>query len=196
MNQDSHMIRLLKAVENACAWFGKAAAWTVPVLVLGTCITVLMVQLRVNTLLEWAAPIPLFVDRLTLGGLTDLQWHLFAVMTMLGGVYALHDNAHVCVDFLASNFTERTRAIITMLGDLFLLLPFALIMTNFAWDYTVSAYLSGEGSSYGGLADRWLIKAVMPLGFGLLAVFGFTRGLRLLLELLGGSYTRVNKEAA
>lgn len=190
------MIRLLKAIESACAWFGKAAAWTIPLLVLGTCITVLMVQLRVNTLLEWTVPVPLFIDRLSLGGLTDLQWHLFAVMTMLGGVYALHDNAHVCVDFLASNFSERTRAIITMLGDLLLLLPFALIMTNFAWDYTMSAYQSGEGSSYGGLADRWIIKAVMPLGFGLLAVFGFTRGLRLLLELLGGRYAGNTQGAA
>jgi TRAP-type mannitol/chloroaromatic compound transport system permease small subunit len=48
----------------------------------------------------------------------------------------------------------------------------------------MAAYTSGEGSSYGGLDQRWIIKAVMPLGFGLLVVFGVARVLRTAGELL------------
>lgn len=183
------MVRFLKAVESGCAWFGKAAAWTVPLLVLGTCLTILMVQLRMNVLVEWDARLPLFGEHLSLSNLTELQWHLFAVMTMLGGVYALHDNSHVCVDFLACRFSPRTRAIVTLLGDLLLLLPFTVIMTLYAWDYMMSAFHSGEGSSYGGLSDRWIIKAFLPLGFGLLVVFGVARVLRIGIQLSTSSFT-------
>jgi TRAP-type mannitol/chloroaromatic compound transport system permease small subunit len=59
-------------------------------------------------------------------------------------------------------------------------------MTWFSWRYAASAFASGEGSSYGGLQDLWIIKSVMPLGFGLLTVFGVARALRLLLQLLKG----------
>ncbi len=180
------MIETLRSIEKGCAWFGKLAAWTVPLLVIGVCLGVVMAHLRMNELLHWGFDLPVFGERLSLNGLTDLQWHLFAVMVMLGGVYTLHENKHVCVDFIASRFSDRTRLLVTILGDLFLLLPFALVMTWFSWKYAASAYATHEGSSYGGLMDLWIVKASMPLGFGLFVVFGVARVLRLTIELLSG----------
>lgn len=177
------MITFSKRIEQACAWIGKLSIWAMPILILATLISIVMVQLRWNTLFSWGSTIPLFGKDLTLSGLTDFQWHLFAVMTMLGGVYALRDNAHISVDVIACKFSPRTRHIITILGDLFLLLPFSFIMTYFAWRYSMSAWVSGEASSVGGLADRWIIKSIMPLGFGLLSLFGVARVLRMTLEL-------------
>ena len=172
------MSEFLSAVERGCAWFGRVAAWTVPLLVISVCTSILLVNLRANVLFEWGHPVPLFGSGLTAGGLTDLQWHLFAVMVMLGGAYTLRENGHVCVDFLSSHFSLRTRQAITLAGDLLLLLPFTVVMTWFSWDYMAAAWSSGEGSSYGGLDQRWIIKAVMPLGFGLLTLFGLARALR------------------
>lgn len=178
------MSDFLSAVERGCAWFGRVSAWTVPLLVISVCISILLVQLRANVLVEWGAAVPLFGTGLSAGGLTDLQWHLFAVMVMLGGAYTLRENGHVCVDFLSSRFSPRTRQVVTLLGDLLLLLPFAAVMTWFSWEYMAAAWSSGEGSSYGGLNQRWIIKAVMPLGFGLLALFALVRPLRLAIALL------------
>jgi TRAP-type mannitol/chloroaromatic compound transport system permease small subunit len=171
-------------VERACAWLGRLSAWTVPLLVASVCLGVLFAQLRANVVLDWGFDLPIFGRQLTLGGLNDLQWHLFAVMVMLGGVYALREDAHVSVDFIAQRFSGRGRKWVTLMGDLVLLLPFAVLMTWFSWEYMMSAYTSGEGSSYGGLDDRWIIKAVMPLGFGLLALFAVARAVRLLRELI------------
>ena len=39
-----------------------------------------------------------------------------------------------------------------------------------AWRFMLRAWTSDEGSRNGGLADLWLIKAVLPLGLALLAV--------------------------
>lgn len=176
------MIALLKKIEQACAWFGRIVGWATPILVVSVCIGVAMVHFRVNTFADWGFALPLLGEKLTLNGLNDLQWHLFAVMVMLGGVYALHTDGHVSVDFIANNFTERTRRIVVIVGDVLFLLPFAAVMTWFAWKFMMSAYTTGEGSSYGGLVDRWIIKAVMPLGFGLLGLLGLARSLRLLLQ--------------
>lgn len=178
------MIALLKRIEEACAWFGRAIGWATPLLVISVCLSVLMAQLRFNTLFDWGFAVPLFGSKITMNGLTDLQWHLFAVMVMLGGVYALHTDSHVSVDFIASTFTERTRRLVVILGDIVFLLPFAAVMTWFAWKFMLSAYTSNEGSPYGGLNDTWIIKAVMPLGFGLLGLLGLARTLRLIIQLL------------
>lgn len=177
------MIPLLKSIEACCAWFGRIVGWATPLLVISVCLSVLMAHMRFNVLVDWGSPVPLFGSRMTMNGLTDLQWHLFALMVMLGGVYALHTDGHVSVDFIANNLSARTRQVITILGDLLFLLPFAGIMTWFSWTFTVAAYSSNEGSPYGGLDDTWIIKAVMPLGFGLLGVLGLTRSIRLLIQL-------------
>ena len=180
------MDEALRRVERFCAWFGRASSWAVPVLVVAVCLTVLLSLLRANTLVEWGFALPLVGRKLTMSGLNDLQWHLFAVMVMLGFVYTLHENGHVCVDFISTGFSPRTKRIVTLLGDLLLLLPFALVMTWFSWQFMASAFASGEGSSDGGLDQRWVIKAVMPLGFGLLSLFGLARALRTAGELLRG----------
>lgn len=177
------MIGLLLAIERGCARIGRIAAWTVPLLVIGVCISVVMAQLRINELAHWGVRLPLLGERMSLNGLTDLQWHLFAVMVMLGGVYTLHEDRHVSVDFIAGRLTARTRQWITVVCDALFLVPFCAVMTWFAWRYAASAFASGEGSSYGGLQDLWIIKSVMPLGFGLLTIFGVARALRLLLQL-------------
>jgi TRAP-type mannitol/chloroaromatic compound transport system permease small subunit len=157
----------------------------VPLLVVGVCLGVLMAHLRLNELVHWGVDLPVLGERLTLNGLNDLQWHLFAVMVMLGGAYTLHENRHVSVDFIASRLAPRTRAWITVAGDQVMLLPFAAVMTWFSWKYVAAAYASNEGSSYGGLVDLWVIKSLMMLGFGLLALFALARPLRLMRELLG-----------
>ena len=177
------MAAILRGIEGGCAWFGRLAAWTVPLLVAGVCVGVLMAQLRISELAHWGVDLPVLGDRLTLNGLNDLQWHLFAAMVMLGGAFTLHENRHVSVDFIASRLSPRTRQWITVACDLFMLLPFALVMTWFSWKFTAAAYASGEGSSYGGLLDLWVIKSVMTLGFALLALLALARPLRLMLEM-------------
>ena len=70
------MAAILRGIEGGCAWFGRLAAWTVPLLVAGVCVGVLMAQLRISELAHWGVDLPVLGDRLTLNGLNDLQWHL------------------------------------------------------------------------------------------------------------------------
>lgn len=116
----------------------------------------------------------------------ELQWHLYGAAWLLALAFVFKNDAHVRIDVLAARWRPRTRAWIELLGILFLLLPFALLVVIEAVPFTVTAYHLNEISpSPGGLPHRWIIKAFIPLGFGLLALAAFARLLRCAALLFG-----------
>jgi TRAP-type mannitol/chloroaromatic compound transport system permease small subunit len=160
----------LDRISRLASGFCRLASWTLPLVIVVILGTVLASQFRLSTIIIWGYDIPLLGDRLTVTGLTELQWHLFAAMVMLGIVYAVETDAHVRIDFVASGWTPRTRVIVELLGDCLLLLPFTLFMLHFSWRFTGTAFLTAERSTTGGLEDRYLVKGLMPLGFALLTL--------------------------
>jgi TRAP-type mannitol/chloroaromatic compound transport system permease small subunit len=66
-----------------------------------------------------------------------------------------------------------------------LLIPFCLIITYYGYFFALTAWNTGEGSAHGGLQSRWIIKACIPLAFGLLAAAGVVRVIAGLAALCG-----------
>ncbi len=96
----------------------------------------------------------------------ELEWHIFAAMFMFGIGYTLKENAHVRVDILHAHFAEKTKAVIEIIGSLTLALPLCLLIIHDGYSYALDAYQIGEGSADpGGLPNRWVIRAVVPLSF-------------------------------
>ncbi len=178
-------LKLLDRTSRLASGFCRLASWTLPLVIVVILATVLASQLRLSTIVVWGFTLPLFGDRLTVTGLTELQWHLFAVMVMLGIVYAVETDAHVRIDFIAGRWTARTRVIIELIGDTFLLLPFTLFMLHFSWRFTGTALRTAERSTTGGLEDRYLVKGVMPLGFALLAIVVLVKIIQHVVALVG-----------
>lgn len=100
----------------------------------------------------------------------EIQWYLFAAVFLLGAGYAFLQNAHVRIDVLANKLTRRTRIYIDIMGILLFLLPMCYFMISFAWPIVERAYVSGEMSNNAGGLIRWPVHAMIPLGFGLLAL--------------------------
>lgn len=124
--------------------------------------------------------------------LEELQWHLYAVVMMVGLSYAMVNHSHVRVDIFRAGFSEKTQRKIETLGILFLMLPFIYIVIDYGLDLAIEAYRVGERSdAIEGLPHRWIIKAVMPLSFFLLFLAAMARYIRyakyLLKELTGGN---------
>jgi TRAP-type mannitol/chloroaromatic compound transport system permease small subunit len=116
----------------------------------------------------------------------ELQWHLYGAAWLLALAFVFKNDAHVRIDVLAANLRARTRAWIELLGLLFLLLPFALFVVIEAVPFVMTAYQLHEISpSPGGLSHRWIIKAFIPLSFGLLVLTAFARLLRCTALLFG-----------
>ncbi len=111
--------------------------------------------------------------------LEELQWHLYSVGFLLGLGFAYQADAHIRVDVLHEHFSHRVKAWIELYGIVLLLLPFIALILIYSRPFVASSYALAEVSaSPGGLPLRWLIKAAMPLGFGLLLLTVISRLLR------------------
>ncbi len=104
----------------------------------------------------------------------EVQWYLFGTVFMLAAAYALQRNDHVRIDVLAGNFKKRTRDWIDLLGHVFFLLPFCLMMTYFAWPFFWRSFMSGEMSSNAGGLIIWPAKASIFVGFLMLNLQAFS----------------------
>lgn len=102
----------------------------------------------------------------------EIQWYLFSAVFLLASAYTLRSNGHVRIDVVASRFPKRVQAWIDLFGFLFFLLPITLIILYFAFPYAMMSFHSGELSSNAGGLIVWPAKALIPLGFLLLALQG------------------------
>jgi TRAP-type mannitol/chloroaromatic compound transport system permease small subunit len=103
----------------------------------------------------------------------EMEWHLFSAVFLLGVPYAIKAGGHVRVDIFYERLSHKAQAIIDLLGCLFFLFPFCLLVTWYGIDFAKESYSLGETSGDpGGLAYRWIIKGLIPVSFFLMAVSG------------------------
>lgn len=117
--------------------------------------------------------------------LEELIWQFYAVGIMFGLSYAMTNDTHIRVDLVHMHLSANTRHVIEILGILFLLLPFIIVIFHHSLAWVWQAYEIGESSSSPtGLGNRWIVKSVVPLSFFLLFVAALARLLQSILLLL------------
>ena len=104
----------------------------------------------------------------------ELQWYLFSAVVLLCGGYALLHHQHVRIDVVYSRFTRRTQLMIDVFGTVFFLLPMAILIMVLSWPVFVNAYVSHEMSSNAGGLIIWPARILVPIGFFLLVLQGFS----------------------
>ena len=116
----------------------------------------------------------------------ELQWHLYSIGFLLGLPYAVATDSHIRVDVVHERLSPRLRAWIELYGLLLLFLPFCLLVLVYSVPFVMASHAADEVSnSAGGLAHRWLIKAVLPIAFALLILAGISRLTRVVRRLFG-----------
>ncbi|MDH2291927.1 TRAP transporter small permease subunit [Cobetia sp. 10Alg 146] len=152
-------------------WVGRLTSWLGLAIILAVLTTVTLNALGINEIANWGSPdVLLFGTAITINSVTELQWHLFGLLTLFGGTYALHSDTHVRVDLFYQCLSPRGRAVVDILGHLIMLIPFCLLIAWLSKHFVIMSYMSGEKSNYGGLVDRYLIKAMLPTGLVFLAL--------------------------
>ena len=117
--------------------------------------------------------------------LLEVQWYLFAAVFLLGAGYGFLRNSHVRIDFISSRLTDRTRNWIDFWGIWLVLTPFCLISIVLSWPLFTQALASGEMSQNAGGLIRWPAYALIPVGFVLLMLQGFSEAIKRLAFLKG-----------
>lgn len=107
--------------------------------------------------------------------LQELEWHLFSLIFLLGAAYTMKHDDHVRVDLVyrSKRLSDHYRVWINILGGLFFLIPFCLLVIINSWSFVENSFLLHETSpDPGGLPYRWILKAMIPFGFALLMLQG------------------------
>ncbi len=160
-------------IEAISEWSGRLSAWLVLLMVLIIGYDVAMRYLFQSGLVA----------------LQELEWHLFAMIFLLGAAYTLKHDEHVRVDVIyqSKRLGERGRAWIDLLGSLFFLIPFCLLVISGSLPFVANAYRMQEGSpDPGGLPYRYLLKAMIIVGFSLLLLQGIAMMIRSLQRINSG----------
>ncbi len=112
----------------------------------------------------------------------ELEWHLLAALILLGMCYALQRGDNVRVDLFYAHYSARQKFIVDVLS-LLLLLAVALIFVKVSIAYVGQSYSIQEGSpDPGGIPLRWIVKSLIPIGYGLVALQTLAALLRLFHE--------------
>lgn len=104
----------------------------------------------------------------------EVQWYLFAASFLLVAGYTLLCNEHVKIDVLSSRFPKRVQIWGDIIGFLLFLTPLCLTILWYSVPFFLQAWRSGEVSGNSGGLIRWPVYAMIPLGFSLLLLQGWS----------------------
>lgn len=155
--------KVIAYIDTITETTGKIASWFTGILVLLISYDVLM----------------RYVFNTSSAKITELEWHFFSLIFLLGAAYALKHDKHVRVDVFYTNFSTKAKAVINLLGTLIFLVPFSLIVLILSINFAYNSFNISETSpDPGGLPYLFLIKSAIPVGFILL----FLQGISIILK--------------
>lgn len=150
------LLALSRLIDRISTFVGKAVSWLLLVAVLisaGNAVMRKAFSLSSNAWLE-------------------AQWYLFSAVFLLAAAWTLQRSEHVKVDLVYGALPRRAQLWIDILGTIFFLFPFCLITIWLAWPVVLAKFASGEVSNNTGGLIQWPVWALLPVGFGLLALQG------------------------
>jgi len=154
----------ITGIESLIDAIGRATAW----------VALAMIALvAVNVLLRYA---------MSLGSVwaQELEWHLLAALILLGMSYALQRGDNVRVDLFYAHYPARKKFVVDVVSVL-LILAIALLFVKLSLAYVGQSYSILEGSpDPGGIPYRWVVKSLIPLGYGLVALQALGELMRLI----------------
>ncbi len=104
----------------------------------------------------------------------EIQWYFFAASFLIAAGYTLLQNEHVRIDVIASRLSKRGQIWVDIIGFCFFLTPVCLAILYYGIPFFLRGLQSGEMSGNAGGLIRWPVYAMIPLGFTLLLLQGWS----------------------
>ncbi|MDB9762844.1 TRAP transporter small permease subunit [Alphaproteobacteria bacterium] len=122
-----YLIRIINLINRV---IGETVSWLTLLMVL---VTVLVVVLRYgfNVGFIW---------------MQESVRFMYSAVFLLCAGYTLFKDKHVRVDVLYLSLSERKKALVDLIGSIFLLLPVCLVIFYYSWSYVLNSWEQMEGS--------------------------------------------------
>lgn len=124
------MLAYIRFADNLSAWFGKAFAWLILLMALGTGYEV-VVRYIFNSPTAWAL---------------DVSFILYGTLFMMAGAYTLSRSGHVRGDFLYRLWQPRVQARVDLVLYFIFFFPGVLALVFAGWKYAARSWQYGEVS--------------------------------------------------
>jgi TRAP-type mannitol/chloroaromatic compound transport system permease small subunit len=165
--------RFLHKVDAISTWLGKAAAWLIIGLMLLVCAEVFK-RYYLNMPTAW---------------IFDASNMFYGTLFMLGGAYALAQNAHVRGDFLYGSFRPRTQAALDLLLYFLFFLPGIAALIYAGYRFAAISWRIGEHSSVTAEGPPiYHFKTVIPIAGALIILQGLAEIMRCVVCLRTGEW--------
>lgn len=157
------VIQLAEFIDSFNRRIGYATAWLATVMVIVQFIVVLLRYV------------------FGVGGLMlqESLTYMFSILFMLGAGYTLLNDGHVRVDIFYGAAKPSTRAIVNLVGSLFFLIPFSILIVIISQPYVAASWAVLEGSKEtSGIPGVFLLKSLIPIFAILLILQGISNSIR------------------
>ncbi len=164
------LIKIASLIDSFSEITGKAVSWLT---------FLMMILVSVDVILRYLFHISFIAAQ-------EMEWHLFALIFLLGGGYTLRHNAHVRVDVVYQRLGKKARAWINIIGCLIFLFPGCYLIIRTSIPFVQSSLALHETSpDPGGLPCRYLLKMAIPAGFAFMALQGVSLLIHSIMEVAG-----------
>lgn len=148
------LLAISRAIDFVNIRLGKAIAWLLVVAVAVSATNAIIRKLLNISSNAWL----------------ELQWVLFGAVFLFCAAWTLIANEHIRIDIINNSFSRRARNWVDMIGHVFALLPFCIVMIWTSVPFFLTSYRLGERSFSAGGLPQWPAKMLIPLGFTVLLV--------------------------
>ncbi len=168
--------KTVKIIDKINEFFGEIACWLCTILVAVVCYDVF------NR----------YLFKRTNPAMYELEWHIYAVIFLIAAGFALKYDQHVRVDLTYAKFSKRTKAWVNLIGAIIFLIPYCILIFYATKDWVYQSWVIRETSpDPGGLPCRYILKACVPFGFGLLMLQGIAEAIKSYFFLFGSKEDKI-----
>ncbi len=123
----------------------------------------------------------------------EFIWHLYAFF-MFGLSYAITTDSHIRVDIVHMKFTKKKQRIIEVLGIVFLIMPFTIIIFDHSVGWVHHSFMANEFSeNTTGLPYRWVVKSLLPISLVLIFIASLSELIKNIVLLIHGENVTDNR---
>ena len=146
------LLRVSNAIDTVSERFGKLLSWLVV-----AAVAVSSINAVVRKLFDMSS-----------NSYLELQWVLFSVVFLWCSPWTLLRNEHIRIDIINHTLPLKVRSCIDMIGHVFFLLPFTIIMLWTSIPFFLASFRIREQSFSAGGLPQWPAKSLIMVGMTLL----------------------------
>ncbi len=152
------LLFISQKIDAFNAWIGRWLSWLVVVVVLVSSINAVMRK----------------VFDVSSNSYLELQWVLFSVIFLLCSPWTLLSGEHIRIDIVNHLLPLKVRGWIDLIGHLFFLLPFTLLLLYLSVPFFLSSLRLNEQSGNAGGLPQWPAKSLIMIAMLLLLAQGIS----------------------